>query len=90
MYVLFKITIYKHICILDEGGLKKSELVNWYLKENEGEIETMEQLTEMKTILEKVIDRLAHHVSTCMCATLQWNKTNPVTYGTLCIWLHNE
>ena len=47
----------------DEGGIRKSALVNWYLKETESEIETMDQLGEVKTIVEKVIDRLAHHVS---------------------------
>ena len=48
---------------VDEGGAKKSDMVNWYLKEVEGEIDTLEQLAEMKSIVEKVIDRLTHHVS---------------------------
>ena len=55
----------------DEGGAKKSDMVNWYLKEVEGEIDTLEQLAEMKSIVEKVIDRLTHHVSAhitvCVC-----------------------
>lgn len=44
-------------------GLRRSELVGWYLKEIESEIDTEAELIEKKTIVEKVIERLVHHVS---------------------------
>lgn len=46
----------------EEGfeGVRKSDVVNWYLKEMEEEIETEEELIEKKTKVEKVIDRLVH------------------------------
>ena len=43
--------------------MRQEELVNWYLKEIEGEIETVQELTDKKLLVEKVIDRLVHHVS---------------------------
>ena len=47
----------------EEGGVRQGDLVNWYLKEIEGEIETVQELTDKKLLVEKVIDRLVHHVS---------------------------
>ena len=37
--------------------------MNWYLKEVEADIETIEELAEKKVLVEKVIDRLVQHVS---------------------------
>lgn len=56
------------ICILpfflaeDESALKKSEVVNWYLKEIESEIDSEIELINKKTMIEKVIYRLVHYV----------------------------
>lgn len=47
----------------DESALKRSELVNWYLKEIESEIDSEEELINKKTIIEKVVHRLTHYVS---------------------------
>jgi hypothetical protein len=47
----------------EEGGVRQDELINWYLKEMESEIETVQELTDKKLLVEKVIDRLVHHVS---------------------------
>lgn len=47
----------------DFAGTRRSELVNWYLKEIESEIETEQELIEKKTLVEKIIYRLTHHVS---------------------------
>ena len=70
---------------LDEGGTKKSDMVNWYLKEVEGEIDTLEQLAEMKSIVEKVIDRLTHHVSVCI--TVRVGVWGYVCGGVgVCVW----
>ncbi|XP_041460150.1 zygotic DNA replication licensing factor mcm6-B-like [Lytechinus variegatus] len=46
----------------EEGfeGVRKSQVVNWYLEEMQEEIETEEELIEKKTKVEKVIDRLVH------------------------------
>lgn len=59
-----------YLCIswlvfLEEGfeGVHKKELVNWYLKEMEGDIDTEAELMEKKEKVEKVIERLIHHVS---------------------------
>ena len=46
-----------------EEGARQSQLVNWYLGEIEGDIESVEMLAEKKVLVEKVIDRLIHHVS---------------------------
>lgn len=45
----------------DESALKRSELVNWYLKEIESEIDSEEELINKKRIIEKVIYRLIHY-----------------------------
>uniref|UniRef100_A0A8C6N2A6 DNA replication licensing factor MCM6 n=1 Tax=Mus spicilegus TaxID=10103 RepID=A0A8C6N2A6_MUSSI len=45
----------------DESALKRSELVNWYLKEIESEIDSEEELINKKTIIEKVVHRLTHY-----------------------------
>ena len=47
----------------EEGGIKRDQLVNWYLKEVEADIETLSELAEKKVLVEKVIDRLVQHVS---------------------------
>uniref|UniRef100_A0A023GKT4 Putative dna replication licensing factor mcm6 component n=1 Tax=Amblyomma triste TaxID=251400 RepID=A0A023GKT4_AMBTT len=44
----------------DESGVRRMDLINWYLKEVESEIETEEELIQRKTIVEKVIDRLVN------------------------------
>uniref|UniRef100_A0A672M3E2 DNA replication licensing factor MCM6 n=1 Tax=Sinocyclocheilus grahami TaxID=75366 RepID=A0A672M3E2_SINGR len=44
----------------DETALKKSEVVNWYLKEIESEIDSEMELMNKKTMLEKIIYRLVH------------------------------
>ncbi len=46
----------------DDLGIRHSELVDWYLKEMESEIETEAELIDKKTVCEKVIYRLIHHV----------------------------
>lgn len=46
----------------DESALKRSELVNWYLKEIESEIDSEEELINKKRIIEKVVHRLTHYV----------------------------
>ncbi|XP_072567162.1 MCM6 minichromosome maintenance deficient 6, like isoform X3 [Paramormyrops kingsleyae] len=45
----------------EESSLKRSELVNWYLKEMEGEIESESELIAKKNLAEKVIHRLVHY-----------------------------
>lgn len=42
----------------DEVGLRRSDVVNWYLKLIEDEIETEEELAEKKFLIDKVLDRL--------------------------------
>ncbi|XP_062822946.1 DNA replication licensing factor MCM6 [Anolis carolinensis] len=45
----------------DEASLKRTELINWYLKEIESEIDSEEELINKKKIIEKVIHRLTHY-----------------------------
>ncbi|XP_033505526.1 DNA replication licensing factor MCM6 [Epinephelus lanceolatus] len=45
----------------EEEQLKKSEVVNWYLKEVESEIESEEELVNRKGLIEKVLHRLVHY-----------------------------
>lgn len=47
----------------EEEELKKSAVVNWYLKEIESEIDSEEELVNKKGMIEKVIHRLVHYVS---------------------------
>lgn len=44
-------------------GLKRSDIVNWYLQECADDIESEEDLIERKSLVEKVLDRLCYHVS---------------------------
>ncbi|XP_015272600.1 PREDICTED: DNA replication licensing factor MCM6 [Gekko japonicus] len=45
----------------DDSALRRSELINWYLKEIESEIDSEEELVNKKNIIEKVIHRLTHY-----------------------------
>ncbi|XP_022063312.2 DNA replication licensing factor MCM6 [Acanthochromis polyacanthus] len=45
----------------EEEELKKSAVVNWYLKEIESEIDSEEDLINRKSLIEKVIHRLVHY-----------------------------
>lgn len=42
-------------------GVRKSELINWYLEQVAEQIETEEELVERKTLVEKVVDRLMYN-----------------------------
>uniref|UniRef100_A0A667Y9T7 DNA replication licensing factor MCM6 n=1 Tax=Myripristis murdjan TaxID=586833 RepID=A0A667Y9T7_9TELE len=45
----------------EEEQLKKSAVVNWYLKEIESEIDSEEELVNKKQLIEKVLHRLVHY-----------------------------
>jgi len=45
----------------DETGLRKTDLIGWYLNEIQEDISSEEELTEKRGVVEKVIDRLIHH-----------------------------
>jgi len=47
----------------EESSLKKSELINWYLKEMESEIDSEAELVAKKNLIERVLYRLIHYVS---------------------------
>ncbi|GAB6031918.1 MCM DNA helicase complex subunit mcm6 [Chamberlinius hualienensis] len=42
-------------------GLRRNDVVEWYLNEIQGELETEAELVEKKNMIEKVLDRLIHH-----------------------------
>ena len=50
----------------ETAGLRKSAVVNWYLDEVSGDIESEAELIEKKMLVEKVLDRLTYHVSVIM------------------------
>ena len=50
--------IFKYVI---ESASTKSEVVNWYLEEISGDIESQEELLEKKLVVEKVLDRLIYH-----------------------------
>jgi len=45
----------------ESGAMKKSELINWYLNEISGDIESEAELIEKKVLVEKVLDRLIYN-----------------------------
>ena len=54
----------------DGSGLRQSQLVQWYLEEIESDIDSEAELLEKKTLVEKVIYRLIHHVSSVRCVVI--------------------
>lgn len=46
----------------NKGGIKKSELVAWYLDQIQDQLDSEEELLERKGFIEKIIDRLTYHV----------------------------
>lgn len=52
-------------CLIDDnkgGGIRKSELVAWYLDQIQEQIDSSEELLDRKNFIEKVIDRLIYNV----------------------------
>lgn len=47
----------------ESAGLRRSAIVNWYLSEISGDLESEAELVEQKVLVEKVLDRLTYHVS---------------------------
>lgn len=45
----------------ERDGIRRSDLVTWYLEQIADQIETEDELIERKTLIEKVIDRLRNH-----------------------------
>lgn len=45
----------------DSTGIRRSDIVNWYLSEIADQIETEDELIERKNLVEKVLDRLIYH-----------------------------
>lgn len=45
----------------ETAGLRRSAVINWYLNEISGDIETESELIEKKMLVEKVLDRLTYH-----------------------------
>ncbi|KAI4483981.1 hypothetical protein M0804_007437 [Polistes exclamans] len=44
-----------------EGGIRKSDLVVWYLDQIQDQIDSEEELLERKNFIEKIVDRLTYH-----------------------------
>ncbi|XP_046662881.1 LOW QUALITY PROTEIN: DNA replication licensing factor MCM6-like [Homalodisca vitripennis] len=45
----------------DSEGIRRSDVVNWYLEKISDQIDTEEELVEKKALIEKIIDRLIFH-----------------------------
>ena len=59
----YHMTCMMWLTVTGEEGARQENMVNWYLGEIEGDIESVEMLAEKKVLVEKVIERLIHHVS---------------------------
>jgi len=46
----------------NKGGIRKSELIAWYLDQIQDQLDSEEELLERKNFIEKIIDRLTYHV----------------------------
>lgn len=46
-----------------ESGVKRMDLVDWYLEANEADMETIDEVREKRLLVERVIERLVQHVS---------------------------
>lgn len=45
----------------NKGGIRKSELIAWYLDQIQDQLDSEEELLERKNFIEKIIDRLTYH-----------------------------
>lgn len=67
VFLSFRLTrsLFTFFCFAaeEEEELKKSAVMNWYLKEIESEIDSEEELVNKKGLIEKVLHRLVHYVS---------------------------
>ncbi|XP_065665175.1 zygotic DNA replication licensing factor mcm6-A isoform X2 [Hydra vulgaris] len=45
----------------EEGGLRRADVVNWYLKDKEDEIDTEAELIEQTFLINKILDRLINN-----------------------------
>lgn len=45
-----------------KGGIRKSELIAWYLDQIQDQLDSEEELLDRKNFIEKIIDRLTYHV----------------------------
>ncbi|KRT86939.1 hypothetical protein AMK59_3004, partial [Oryctes borbonicus] len=45
----------------EQGGIHRSDVIEWYLNTIEDQIESEDELLEKKQLVEKVIDRLIYH-----------------------------
>ena len=45
----------------NKEGIRKSELVAWYLDKVQDQIDSEEELLDRKALVEKIIDRLIYH-----------------------------
>lgn len=81
--IFFSMTeIYTFIihCILEngeseDGGLLRSDIINWYLEKIEDQINDESELLEKKSFIEKVLDRLIHNVSSLLiCMSIHFYK----------------
>lgn len=46
---------------MERDGIRRSDLVTWYLEQIGDQIDSEDELIERKTLIEKVIDRLRTH-----------------------------
>jgi len=47
----------------EDGGLFRSDIINWYLEKIEDQINDESELLEKKSFIEKILDRLIYNVS---------------------------
>lgn len=60
---LLWLTLFTFVFAEGQGGIHRSDVVEWYLNHIADQIESEEELIEKKDMFEKVLDRLIYHVS---------------------------
>ncbi|XP_066581178.1 DNA replication licensing factor Mcm6 [Prorops nasuta] len=66
----------------NKGGIRKSELVAWYLDQIQDQIDSEEELLERKSFIEKIIDRLIYYDQIIIPLTTKDLKTRGQTEET--------
>ena len=61
--IMYNIISILFFFMIGESGIRRADVVNWYLKEKESEIDTTAELEEHTFLIGKIIDRLVKNVS---------------------------
>ncbi len=69
-----------------EGGARQSQLINWYLKEIEAELDSVEEVKSKKLLVEKIVERLVQKVSVWACGMGRVSPQALFMFGRITCW----